>query len=93
MSDDLVRSIQARLQIIDGILDALLTAWTKINHVIRGSLNRMEARDVLLAEPFCYSEMVADRILDLTVGRQTVTGIEELRRERKQAADRLAELE
>jgi DNA gyrase subunit A len=92
MNNDLVRSIQARLDILDGILDALVR-MDEINRVVRGSLNRIEARHILLAEPFGYSEMVAEHILDLNVGRQTATGIEELRHERKQAADRLAELE
>jgi DNA gyrase/topoisomerase IV subunit A len=93
MSDECARSeIEERIQILDGILDAL-DRMDEVNRAVRGSLNRIEARESLLAEPFCYSEVVATRILDLNVARQTVAGIEELCRERNQAADRLAELE
>jgi DNA gyrase/topoisomerase IV subunit A len=93
MSDEWARSgLQERIKILDGILDAL-GRMDEINRAVQGSLNRIEAREVLLDEPFSYSEMVAAHILDLNVGRQTVAGVEELRRERKLASDRLAELE
>jgi DNA gyrase/topoisomerase IV subunit A len=93
MTDELDRSrLQERIHILDGILDAL-ERTDEINHVVRGGLNRIEAREILQAKPFSYSEVVANHILDLTVSRQTVIGIQELRREREQAADRLTELD
>ena len=80
-----------RLQILDGILDAL-ARMDEIDIAVRRSQNRQEARKALLAEPFRYSESVATHILDLSVSRQTIAGIEELKRERSEAAARLKEL-
>jgi DNA gyrase/topoisomerase IV subunit A len=89
VTDDAARAaLQKRVRILDAILDAL-DRMDEINRVVRKSQNRMEARKLLLAEPFLYSEVVATHILDLNVGRQTVEGIEEIRRERKQASERL----
>ncbi len=80
-----------RLQILDGVLNAL-ARMDEINLAVRKSKNRQEARKALLAEPFRYSETVATHILDLSVSRQTIAGIEELKRERSEAAARLKDL-
>lgn len=89
MTDDADRgALEERVRILDAILDAL-DRMDEINRVVRKSQNRVEARKLLAAEPFLYSEMVSPHILDLSVGRQTVEGIEEIRRERMQASERL----
>lgn len=76
---------------IASILDAV-SRLDEINTVVRTCRDRLEPRRVLCAEPFAYSEVVAPHVLDLTVGRQTVAGVEELKRERQEAAERLEEL-
>jgi DNA gyrase/topoisomerase IV subunit A len=85
-------ALQERVRTLDPILDAL-DRMDEINRVVRKCRNRIEARKLLLAEPFLYSEVVATHILDLSVGRQTLEGIEEIRRERKQASERLGSSE
>jgi DNA gyrase/topoisomerase IV subunit A len=64
----------------------------EINRAVRRSSDRIEARRALRDEPFGYSERVTTHILDLSVSRQTKEGMEELRRERQQAVDRLQKL-
>jgi DNA gyrase subunit A len=83
--------LRDRIHILDGILDAL-GRMGEINQLVSQSKDRNQARDGLLDQPFCYSEVVAMHVLDTTVGRQTTAGIEDLRRERNQAGERLEEL-
>jgi DNA gyrase subunit A len=83
--------LRDRIHILDGILDAL-GRMGEINHLVSQSKDRNRARDGLLVQPFCYSEVVAQHVLDITVGRGTAAGIEELRRERNQAGERFQEL-
>jgi DNA gyrase/topoisomerase IV subunit A len=70
-----------------------LARMDEVNRAVRSGHNRIQARQVLRAEPFGYSVVVATHILDLSVSRQRVTGIEELRRERSKGADLLRSLE
>jgi DNA gyrase/topoisomerase IV subunit A len=92
MVDSERSSLEERVRTLDGVLDAL-SRLDEINEAVRISKDRIEARSVLVAEPFGYSEVVATHILDLNVGRQTVAGVAELRRERREAAQRLKDLE
>jgi DNA gyrase/topoisomerase IV subunit A len=71
---------------LDGILDALVR-MSQINGVVHGSEDRTAARTKLRSEPFGCSEVVASHVLDLSVGRQTEIGREELRRERSCLTD------
>jgi DNA gyrase/topoisomerase IV subunit A len=89
---DELSALRQRVRLLDALLDAL-ERMDEINQAVRKSQNRIEARHILMGEPFGYTETVARHILDLSVGRQTINGIEELRREREQASERLQKLE
>src|SRR3954449_9184281 len=74
---------QARLHIVEGLvkaldmIDAVVTA-------IRASSDRSEARAALMAKPFEFSEIQANHILDMTLGRLTRLGREEFDKEKKE---------
>ena len=77
---DVTERLRARLHIMEGLFDAL-GRMDQVDAVVRSSSDRPAARAGLMAEPFRYSEVVATHILDMTVGRQTILGVEELRQE------------
>src|SRR4051812_22884400 len=72
-----------RLHIVEGLLKALdmIDAVVK---AIRSSADRSEARTALMAKPFEFSEIQANHILDMTLGRLTRLGREELDKEKKE---------
>jgi DNA gyrase subunit A len=72
--------LRARLHILEGVSDAL-GRMNQINGVLRNSSDRPAARSALMANPFNYSEVVATHVLDMTVSRQTIQRVEELRQE------------
>jgi DNA gyrase subunit A len=72
--------LRARLHILEGLFDAL-GRMDQVDAVVRSSADRPTARAALMADPFNYSDVVAARVLDMTVGRQTILGVEELREE------------
>ena len=80
--------IREGLHILDGSLDAL-DRMDAVNIVVRSSSDRPAAMRGLQSPPFGYSEAVANHLLDLTVGKQTVTAIERLRQERQGAVKSL----
>lgn len=90
-AQDEIVALRDRIEILSGVLSAL-GRMDEINRTVRRCSDRIEARRALREEPFGYSERVATHILDLSVSRQTKEGIEELRRERQQAVDRLQTL-
>jgi DNA gyrase subunit A len=83
-------ALRGRLHILEALLDAL-GRMNEVDAVIRSSSDRQAARRALTTEPFNYSEVVANHILDMPVARQTVAGVEELRREVRQARTFLEE--
>jgi DNA gyrase subunit A len=72
-----------RLHIVEGLLKALdmIDAVVK---AIRSSADRSEARTALMAKPFEFSEIQANHILDMTLGRLTRLGREELDKEKQE---------
>jgi DNA gyrase/topoisomerase IV subunit A len=92
MDDHSYGAAKTRLDVLDGVLDAL-GRMDEINAVVRGCADRVTATETLMAGPFRYPEFVAHHILDLMVGRQTVEGVEVLRQERDKAADHLRSLD
>ncbi len=75
------------LHVQDGYLKAI-NVIDEVIAAIRGSENRAEARERLMAEPFEFSDVQAEHILDMPLGRLTrlaridlETRIEELRQE------------
>jgi DNA gyrase subunit A len=87
-----LRKAQERLHIVDGLLrcidqlDAVIAA-------IRESADRSEARSALMGDPFGFSELQANHILDMTLGRLTRLGRSELEEEADQLRAAIADLE
>jgi DNA gyrase/topoisomerase IV subunit A len=91
MDDPEAPQLRDRLHVLDGLLDAL-GRMEEVNDAIRSSPDRPAAITALQSPPFSYSEVVANHVLDLTVGRQTVAAIEQLQEEREGAVGRLKSL-
>lgn len=87
-----LRKAQERLHIVEGLvrcidqLDAVIA-------LIRGSDDRAAARAGLMAEPFLFTEIQANHILDMTLGRLTRLGRSELESEMATLLETIAELE
>jgi len=73
---------EARLHIVDGLVKAveMIDAVVK---AIRASKDRPAARAALMSKPFGFSEIQANHILDMALGRLTQLGREELVQEAK----------
>ncbi|HEY5172289.1 MAG TPA: DNA topoisomerase (ATP-hydrolyzing) [Acidimicrobiia bacterium] len=72
-----------RLHIVEGLVKAL-DMIDAIVKAIRESLDRGAARTALMDKPFGFSEIQANHILDMPLGRLTRLGREELEKERKE---------
>src|SRR6185369_3476426 len=83
---------QARLHIVEGLLKALdmIDAVVK---AIRASADRAAARDALMSKRFGFSEIQANHILDMALGRLTRLGRDELATEAKELAATVKELQ
>ncbi len=87
-----LRKAQERLHIVEGLvrcidqLDAVIA-------LIRGSDDRAAARAGLMGEPFLFTEIQANHILDMTLGRLTRLGRSELESEMATLLETIAELE
>ena len=68
---------EARLHIVDGLLKAL-DMIDAIVKAIRASKDRAAARTALMGKQFGFTEIQANHILDMTLGRLTQLGREEL---------------
>jgi DNA gyrase subunit A len=73
---------EARLHIVEGLLKALAMI-DAIVKAIRASKDRAAARTALMAGRFGFSEIQANHILDMPLGRLTQLGREELAGEKK----------
>ncbi|MGK2958198.1 MAG: DNA gyrase subunit A [Acidimicrobiales bacterium] len=83
---------QKRAHIVEGLIRAL-DLIDEIIALIRSSDDRSAARAGLMAEPMLFSEIQADHILDMTLGRLTRLGREELDKEMAQLRETIAGLE
>jgi DNA gyrase subunit A len=83
---------RARAHIVEGYLKAL-DMIDEIVTLIRASADRGEARVGLMAAPFEFTEIQANHILDMTLGRLTRLGRSELEEELAQLRATMAELE
>ena len=83
---------RARAHIVEGLLRAL-DMLDLVIATIRGSEDRAAARTALMAEPFVFSEIQANHILDMTLGRLTRLGRSELDEEMLVLRETIAELE
>jgi DNA gyrase subunit A len=83
---------RARAHIVEGLLKAL-DMLDLVIATIRRSEDRPAARTALMAEPFSFSEIQANHILDMTLGRLTRLGRAELEEEMATLRETIAELE
>ncbi len=74
---------EARLHIIDGLVRAV-DMIDEVIKTIRASKDRPAARSALMTKPFDFSEIQANHILDLALGRLTQLGRDELLAEQKE---------
>ena len=81
-----------REHIVEGLVKAL-DMIDAIIALIRGSADRPEARAGLMGEGFEFSEIQANHILDMTLGRLTRLGRAELEEELAKLRETIAELE
>jgi len=87
-----LRKAQARAHIVEGLLKAI-DMLDAVIAAIRSSDDRPAARIALMAAPFEFSEEQANHILDMTLGRLTKLGRNELEDEMKKLRETIAELE
>jgi DNA gyrase subunit A len=87
-----LRKAQERAHIVEGLLKAL-DMLDQVIATIRASDDRPSARTALMAPPFEFTEIQANHILDMTLGRLTRLGRSELEEEMRQLRETIAELE
>ena len=87
-----LRKAHDRAHIVEGLLKAL-DMIDAIIALIRASDDRGAAREGLMAAPFEFSDVQAEHILDMTLGRLTRLGRHELEDEMAQLRETIAELE
>jgi DNA gyrase subunit A len=87
-----LKKAQERAHIVEGLVKAL-DMIDAIIALIRGSEDRAAARDGLMGEGFEFSEVQANHILDMTLGRLTRLGRAELEKELAELRETIAELE
>jgi DNA gyrase subunit A len=83
---------QARAHIVEGLIKAL-DMIDEIIATIRASDDKPAARVALMAEPFEFSEVQAEHILDMTLSRLTRLGRSELDNEMEKLRATIAELQ
>ncbi|HEX6475868.1 MAG TPA: DNA gyrase subunit A, partial [Acidimicrobiales bacterium] len=83
---------KARAHIVEGLLRCL-DHLDAVIALIRGSDDRPAAREGLMAAPFEFTEIQANHILDMTLGRLTRLGRRELDEEMARLRETIAELE
>ena len=81
-----------RAHVVEGLLRAV-EMLDEVIATIRSSADRPEARSRLMAEPFEFSEVQANHILDLALGRLTRLGRSELAAELTELRATIVELE
>jgi DNA gyrase subunit A len=87
-----LRRARERAHIVEGLLRAI-DQLDAVIAVIRGSEDRPAARESLVASPFNFSEVQANHILDMTLGRLTRLGRSELEGELAELRQKVSELE
>ncbi len=91
-SESRLRKAKDRAHIVEGLIKAL-DMIDLIIELIRGSADRAAARVGLMVAPFEFTEIQANHILDMTLGRLTRLGRAELEEEMAKLRETIAELE
>src|SRR5439155_888752 len=92
LSEFRLKKARDRAHIVEGLLKALDNI-DAIIQLIRNSDDRGAARDGLMAAPFEFTEIQANHILDMTLGRLTRLGRSELEEEMAKLRETIADLE
>src|SRR3954447_21184378 len=87
-----LQKAEDRLHIVEGLVKAL-DMIDAIVKAIRASKDRGVAREALMSTRFGFSEIQANHILDMALGRLTQLGREELDKERKELEATVKELQ
>ena len=87
-----LRKARDRAHIVEGLIRAL-DLIDQIIELIRGSEDRGAARDGLMAEPFSFSEVQANHILDMRLAQLTRLARNDLEEELAKLRETIAELE
>jgi DNA gyrase subunit A len=87
-----LKKARDRAHIVEGLLKAL-DMIDQIIAKIRASADRSAARSALMAKPFEFTEVQAEYILDMQLGRLTRLGRTELEEEMAKLRETIAELE
>ena len=87
-----LNAAQARLHIVEGLLRALAVI-DEIIALIRASADTAAARAALMAEPFEFSEVQANHILEMALSRLTRLGSSQLEKEAAEKRSLIAGLE
>ncbi|HUS61535.1 MAG TPA: DNA gyrase subunit A [Acidimicrobiales bacterium] len=87
-----LKKAQDRAHIVEGLIKAL-DMIDAIIALIRGSDDKAAARQGLMAEPFSFSEVQAEHILDMTLSRLTRLGRTELDNEMAKLRETITELQ
>jgi DNA gyrase subunit A len=87
-----LKKAKDRAHIVEGLLKAL-DMIDKIIAKIRASADRAAARSALMSKPFGFTEVQAEYILDMQLGRLTRLGRTELEEELTKLRETIAELE
>ncbi|HEU5084279.1 MAG TPA: DNA gyrase subunit A [Acidimicrobiales bacterium] len=87
-----LRKARDRAHIVEGLIKAL-DLIDEIIAAIRASADKQEARERLMAEPFEFSDVQAEHILDMQLSRLTRLGREQLEGELAELRETIAELE
>jgi DNA gyrase subunit A len=87
-----LRKARERLHIVEGLLRAI-SMLDEVIEAIKTSEDRAEARRKLTEEPFSFSEVQANHILDMTLARLTRLGTAELQQEKESLLATIEDLE
>jgi len=91
-SDFRLRKARDRAHIVEGLLKAI-GMLDAVIATIRASDDKAAARTALMAEPFSFSEVQAEHILDMTLARLTRLGRTNLEEEMEELRRTITELE
>ena len=91
MRDGQPDAVRRRLEIVDGLLRAF-DERREVDNAIETSSDRVEARHRLRGDGFGFSLTQAEHVLDMTLGRRTRLGQEELQREQQKLREELRRL-
>jgi DNA gyrase subunit A len=87
-----LRKARDRAHIVEGLIKAL-DLIDEIIAAIRASADKPAAREALVSEPFEFSDVQAEHILDMQLSRLTRLGREQLESELAELRETIAELE